>query len=153
MTEREPWMPSDEKARDAFFDTLNMYESDDPEYLEALRALLRAAVEKAVAPWIQAVGLLSTLAGDVPVDVDDPVAMAQEIEASVRRHRARWEAHAESVVRARHAREIEKARLEAKIEALAKFGECYCDGYDFTCDACLTQERARTALAALEGSK
>lgn len=97
-------------------------------------------------PWITQEWLDQQMAMKDPDDAFPSYAEATVVALAREIHQLRQE-------RARHAREVEKARLEAKIEALAKFGECYCDGYDFTCDACLTQERARTALAALEGSK
>jgi hypothetical protein len=51
--------------------------------IDVLETRVREWHEREVAPWIQAVGLASTVISDIEVDVQNPVAMMQQVVSEV----------------------------------------------------------------------
>lgn len=109
MTDREPWMPSDEEIA-RYLPDRALYdgwgeEFDPSDLYEPIRSLIRAAVEKAVAEERSKHGNDTLRA---KVETLDFAINAYEQE--------------KKEVEARHARELERAKLEAKIQAVNDYG-------------------------------
>lgn len=127
MSEREPWMPSKDTIRDAVDDLLDIDWS--PGWPEPIRALIRTAVEKALAEereaWIAA---LKAVCGESKCHPDfaamwakaeaDPTYWAELLGLSMDAYRN---------LEARHAREVHKAerrgRIKAQIEEVERLME------------------------------
>lgn len=125
MSERESWMPSAVKIQTAMAGGWPSVERE-----------IRAAVEKAVAEvkadWENAIQHERMLLADDPRYAQDAVIVA---------------------LKARHAHEIEKAKLEARIEAMDEWGPCDCHQTRVDCPCCKQIKKLRAALAALEVGK
>lgn len=104
----ETWMPSDERIELAWHRT--EYRGGGRLCSEPIRSLIRTAVEKRDAEWMEA----------------------------------------DRIATARHASELQKARLEAKIELFDEFVLCECgDLEDGPCGPCKQRAQFHDALAAL----
>ena len=85
--------------------------------IESLRATI-SRLEADKSSWIEAFGLVSTLHGTMPINVNDPVGMAQQIEAHVTGTISRLREYA------RHNTRCERHRWQGDLRR-----ECDC-GYD-----------------------
>ena len=129
-------MPSDEELLDLLGKAQHHY--DGPAYssesVKILRAQIDASVERALSPWMQAVGLATTFAGSVEVNPDDPLGMMEEIRQALAEREAR------------HRREL----IETAIRELSEYAVCHCCRFGVVCTTCHRRAILRAKLDALE---
>lgn len=170
MTEREPWMPTDQEIESALISVEMLQDDDETDPLAPIRTLIREAVEKAVAEAkferAETVRLLEAERGLWDLErarhareqVEFTGAALYEFGVSGD-DAAPGEAPGNFLLRlireskATHAHEIEKAKLKARIEAMDEWGPCDCHQTRVDCPCCKQIKKLRAALAALEVGK